>query len=90
MEEADRVARVLTAVGASVGMPPGNDRESVDNTPSREVLGKSGNAVTELRDVLGSVGIAMDVLRSFSAPENDSVGKLGDSIGKFSDSTAEL
>jgi len=90
MEEADRAERVLTAVGASVGMPPGNDRESVDNTPSREVLGKSGNAVTELRDILRPVGIAMDVLRSLSVPENDSVGKLRDSVGKLSDGTAEL
>ena len=90
MGDAEPVVRVLKAVGARVGMPPGNDTESVDKTPLGEVLGKPGNAVPELRDILRPVGIARDVLRSLGVPDNDSVCKLRDSVCKLGDGIAEL
>ena len=90
MRDAELVVRVLAAVGAKVGMPPGNEREIVDNTPLSEVLGKPGDTVTELRDILRPVGIAREVLGALSVPDNDSVGKLGDSVGKLGDGIAEL
>jgi len=90
MGEAEPVVRVLEAVGTKVGRPPGNDREIVDNTPLGEVLGKPGNAVPELRDILGPVGIARDVLRSLSVPDNDNVCKLRDSVCKLSEGIVEL
>lgn len=71
-------------------MPPGNEREIVDNTPLGEVLGKPGDTVTELRDILGPVGIARDVLRSLSVPDNDSIRELGDGVCKLRDGIGEL
>lgn len=88
--DAELVVRVLRAVGAKVGIPPGNEREIVDNTPLGEVLGKPGNAVPELRYILGPVGIARDVLRSLSVPDNDKFGKLRDSVCKLRDGISEL
>jgi hypothetical protein len=90
MGDAELVVRVLTAVGPRVGMPPGNEREIVDNTPLSEVLGELGNTVTELRDILGPVGIARDVLRSLGVPDNDSIGELRDSVCKLRDGISEL
>ena len=90
MGEAEPVVRVLAAVGIRVGMPPGNEREIVDRTPLGEVLGKPGNALAELRDILRPVGIARDVFRSLSVPDSDSVGKLGDSVCKLRDGISEL
>ena len=90
MGDAEPVVRVLKAVGARVGMPPGNDTESVDKTPLGEVLGKPGNAVPELRDILRPVGIARDVSRSLSVADNDNIGKLGDGVCKLSEGIAEL
>lgn len=84
------LVRVLKAVGARVGIPPGNDKESDDTVTLSEVLGKPGNTVTELRDILRPVGIVRDVLRSLRVPGNNSVGKLGDSVGKLSDGISEL
>lgn len=84
--EAEAVVRELKIVGK----PPGNDKEGVDNAPLSEVLGKPGDTVTELRDILRPVGIAREVLGALSVPDNDNVGKLGDSVGKLSDSVAEL
>jgi hypothetical protein len=52
MRDAELVVRVLAAVGARVGMPPGNEREIVDNTPLSEVLDKLGDTLTELREIL--------------------------------------
>lgn len=54
------------------------------------MLGKPSDAVTELRDILGPVGITRDVLGTLRVPENDNVGKLGDSVGKLSDGFTEL
>jgi hypothetical protein len=54
------------------------------------VLGKPSDTVTELRDILGPVGIARDVLRSLRVPDNDSVRKLRDSVGELSDGIPEL
>lgn len=90
MGDAEPVVRVLAAVGTRVGMPPGNEREIVERTPLGEVLGKPGNAVAELRDILRPVGIARDVLRSLSVPDSDNVGKLGDSVCKLRDGISEL
>ena len=95
MGDAEPVVRVLAAVGRRVGTPPGNEREIdereiVDKTPLGEVLGKPGNAVAELRDILRPVGIVRDVLRSLSVPDNDKFGKLGDSVCKLRDGIAEL
>jgi hypothetical protein len=90
MRDAEPVVRVLDAVGSKVGMPPGNDRESDESTPLGEVLGKPGNTVPELRDILGPVGIARDVLRSLSVPENENVCKLRDGVCKLSEGIAEL
>jgi hypothetical protein len=90
MRDAEPVERVLEAVGTKVGIPPGNDRESVDNTPLGEVLSKPGNAVPELRDILGPEGIARDVLRSLSVPDSDNVCKLRDGVCKLSEGIAEL
>jgi hypothetical protein len=90
MRDAELVVRVLAAVGARVGMPPGNEREIVDNTPLSEVLDKLGDTLTELREILWPVGIARDVLRLLSAPDNDSIGELRDSVCKLSDGIAEL
>ena len=44
MGDAELVVRVLRAGGAKVRIPPGNERETVDNTPLGEVLGKSGTS----------------------------------------------
>lgn len=90
MARVELVVRVLTAVGTRVGMPPGNEREIVDNTPLGEVLGKPGDTATELRDILRPVGIARDVLRSLSVPDNDSIGELRDSVCKLRDGISEL
>lgn len=90
MRDAELVVRVLAAVGAKVGMPPGNEREIVDNTPLSEVLGKPGDTVTELRDILGPVGIARDVLRPLSVPDNDSIGELRDSVCELRDGIPKL
>ena len=90
MGDAELVVRVLRAGGAKVRIPPGNEREIVDNTPLGEVLGKSGNALTELRDMLGLVGIARDVLRSLSVSDNDKFGKLRDGVCKLRDGISEL
>lgn len=90
MGDAEPVVRVLAAVGTRVGMPPGSEREIVDRTPLGEVLGRPGNAVAELRDIVRPVGIARDVLRSLSVPVNDSIGKLGDSVCKLRDGISEL
>jgi hypothetical protein len=84
------LVRVLTGDGARVGIPPGNDTESVDKLPLSEVLGKPSDTGTELRDILGPVGIARDVLRSPRVPDNDSVCKLRDSFSELSDGIAEL
>ena len=90
MGDPELVVRVLKAVGIRVGTPPGNDRETLVNTPLGEVLGKFGNAVPELRDILGPVGIARDVLRSLGVPDNDKFGKLGDGVCKLRDGISEL
>jgi hypothetical protein len=71
-------------------MPPGNEREIVDSTLLSEVLGKPGDTVTELRDILGPVDIAGDVLRSLSVPDNDSIGELRDGVCKLRDGIPEL
>jgi len=99
MGDAELVVRVLTAVGKRVGTPPGNDREMLDsdmldremldNTLLGEVLGKSGNAVAELRDILTPVGIARDVLRSLIVPDNDR-SELRDGVCKLRDGISEL
>ena len=90
MGDVEPVVRVLTAVGARVGMPPGNDRESDDSTPLGVVLGKPGNAVPELRDILGPVGIVRDVLRPLSVPDNDSIGEFRDSVCELRDGIPKL
>lgn len=64
----------------SVGRPPGSETLS-------KVLGKFGNAVTELRDI---VGIARDRLRPLRDPGSDSVGKIGDSVREPRDGIKEL
>ncbi len=84
------MVRVLTAVGARVGMPPGNEREIDDRTPLSEVLGKPGDTVAELRDILGPVDIARDVLRPLSVPNNDSIGELRDSVCELRDGIPKL
>lgn len=99
MGDADLVVRVLTAVGKRVGTPPGNDREMLDsemlnremldNILLGEVLGKSGNAVAELRDILRPVGITRDVLRSLFVPDSDS-SELRDGVRKLRDGILEL
>lgn len=90
MGDAELVVRVLRAVGAKVGSPPGNEREIVDKLPLGEMLGKSGNALTEVRDILGPVGIPRDVLRSLSVPDNDKFGELRDGVCKLRDGISEL
>jgi hypothetical protein len=97
------LVRVLTGDWARVGIPPGKDTEIVDSPvkevrdilrvdkpPLSEVLGKPSDTVTELRDILGPVDIARDVLRSLRVPDNDSVRKLRDSVGELSDGIPEL
>jgi hypothetical protein len=54
------------------------------------VLGKPGDTVTELRDILGPVGIARDVLRPLSVPDNDSIGELRDSVCELRDGIPKL
>ena len=83
------MVRVLTVVGKRVGTPPGNDREMLDNRLLGEVLGKPGNAVAELRDILRPVGIARDVLRSLIVLDNDG-SELRDGVCKLRDGISEL
>jgi hypothetical protein len=78
-----------------LGKPDNPVREDKDilgvvNPELGEMVGKPGDAVTELRDILGPMGIARDVLRSLRVPDNDSVGKLRESVVELSDGIAEL
>ena len=75
--------------GARVGLPPGNDREIVDKVTLSEMLGKLGDAITELRDVLRPVGITTDVLGTLRVVDSDRVGKLRDSVGELSEGIVE-
>lgn len=64
--------------GARVGLPPGNDKESVDK------VGKPGDTVTELRDML-TVGLPPGSDRDDKVTLSEMLGKLGDTVTELRD-----
>jgi hypothetical protein len=66
---------VLTGDGARIGIPPGNDTESVDKPPLVERLGKSDNPVREDRDIL----------RVDKPPLGEVLGKPSDTVTELRD-----